>query len=66
MQGLTAFVLPLCFVAIAVHGVRLTASVQESSWLAGRPDPALWSSSATSVSRWSAHSVWRAISGWQE
>ena len=31
MRCLTAFVLSLCFVAIAVHGVRATASVQESS-----------------------------------
>ncbi len=31
MRCLTAFVLPLCFVAIAVDGVRVTASVQESS-----------------------------------
>jgi len=31
MRCLMAFVLPLCFVPIAVHGVRVTASVQESS-----------------------------------
>jgi hypothetical protein len=31
MRCLRAFVLPLCFVAIAVHGVRVMASVQESS-----------------------------------
>jgi len=31
MRCLTAFVLPLCFVAIAVDGVRVMASVQESN-----------------------------------
>jgi hypothetical protein len=31
MRCLTAFVLSLCFVAIAEHGVRATAAVQESS-----------------------------------
>jgi hypothetical protein len=31
MRCLTAFVLPLCLLATAVHGVRVTAAVQESS-----------------------------------